>query len=121
MAEKGAVDGGTIDEPGKTAEDWRDEFKEDVIELVRGLCPLIVGAEPELKRGAELELGPTLPPPWKLSREPVIRRPLDSVAPWPTSSPALSSDLKLLYVAIELAEIRLLRFLARVTSRSSEK
>lgn len=60
--ENGAVDTGFI-ELGRTADDWTEEFREEVIELVRGLCPRIVGADPaELKRAAELEPGPTLPP-----------------------------------------------------------
>jgi hypothetical protein len=50
-----------------------------------------------------------------------MRLPLDSESECVSSSPALSSDLKLLNVAIEFADIRLLRFLERVTSRSSEK
>jgi hypothetical protein len=91
------------------------------MELVRGLWALIVGADPDAgRRAAELELDPTVPP-WKLIRDPAALRPLGSMVLRPPSSPALSSDLKLLYVAIELVEIRLLRFLDRVASRSSEK
>lgn len=63
--------------------------------------------------------GPALPPPEKLTREPVRRRPLGSGVT--TSSGWPSSDLKLRCVPIEFSEMRRLRFLERVRSRSSEK
>lgn len=49
----GAVDEVIVD-PGRTADDWIDELREDVIEVVRGLCPLIVGAWLPPKRAAGL-------------------------------------------------------------------
>lgn len=46
LAINGATEVGIV-EPGKPVGVWAETLSEEVMELVRGLCPLTVGAEPE--------------------------------------------------------------------------
>lgn len=92
---------------------------EETIELVRGRwAGLIVGAFEA--RPPEFPLDPKLPPPVRLTLEleDVVRLPLDSPIPRPSSSPLLVSDRS---VFRELAEILRFRLRIKVTSKSSDK
>lgn len=98
---------------GKWPEKWEPI---DAMELVLGLCGLIVGADPDVACGLWLP-----PPGEKVTREPEVLLPLSPEPPGFTLSSPPSSDRKLRWVVTELVEILRLRFREKATSKSSDR
>lgn len=96
---------------------WPEKWEPiDAMELVLGLCGLIVGTDPDMACGLWLP-----PPGEKVTREPEVLLPLSPGPPGFTLSSPPSSDRKLRWVVTELVEIFRLRFRERTTSKSSDR
>ena len=100
---------------------------EEMVEVVRIRVCLAVGTGVlDISERDEVfpepDVGPTLPPAEKPTRDCVLRRPLPTPPPrMSTETPAISSTGTFFTVLTEVVDFRRDRLRSRVTSRSSER